>query len=32
MDGSDLFKDTTLHLLEENDEEHVNAAMTSIFG
>jgi len=32
MDRSDLFKGTTLHLPEENEEEHVNPAMTSIFG
>jgi hypothetical protein len=32
MDGSDLFKETTLHLPEENEEERVNAAITSIFG
>jgi len=32
MDKSDLFKGTTLRLPEENEEEHVHAAMTSIFG
>jgi len=31
MDRNDLFKDTTLHLPEGNEEEHVKAAMTSIF-
>jgi hypothetical protein len=32
MDRNDLFKGITLHLPEENEKEHVNAAMTSIFG
>jgi len=31
MDRNDLFKGTTLHLPEGNEEEHVKAAMTSIF-
>jgi hypothetical protein len=32
MDRSDLSKGTILHLPEENEEEHVNTAMMSIFG